>query len=261
MTTENIIKQELWKNSLVNHKDGYLSDFKDNLVPTVSPPDFENDLRKGSGKELENKFLALHSSSALCVNFFGFFKNHLDKFPFFGETNFVKAEFEKQLRTGLGGTPPNLDFYLENDNYVIGIESKFLEPLTPKQPEFSASYSESYLNKLDNGLSKIVNYYLKNNSKAHLDTAQLIKHSIGLLNNRGDKKAKLIYVYWQPENFAQIKEYSSHQADLAVFSNLMKGISNIEFHHTTYGELCKNYIAHNYCQQHILLFKQKYLLT
>lgn len=260
MTTENIIKQQLWNNSLVNHKDGYLTDFKDNLVPTVSPPDFENDLRKGSGKELENKFLALHSSSALCVNFFGFFKNHLDKFSFFGETNFVKAEFEKQLRTGLGGTPPNLDFYLKNDNYVIGIESKFLEPLNPKQPKFSASYSDSFLNNLDNELSKLVEHY-SNKAKSHLDTAQLIKHSIGLLNNRGNKKAKLIYVYWQPGNYSQLNEYASHQSDLAIFSNLIKNVSNLEFHHTTYGDLCKNYVAQNYCQQHILHFKQKYLLT
>lgn len=261
MTTEYLIKKQLWNNSLVNHNGGYVAHFTDNLIETVKPSDFEDNLKRGSGKELENKFLALHSSSALCVNFFSFFKNHLAKFSFFDQTNFLTAGFEEKLRTGLGGTPPNLDFYLENDKYVIGIESKFLEPLTPKQPKFSASYSDSFLNKLDNGLSKIVAYYRKNDSKAHLDTAQLIKHSIGLLNNRRYKKAKLIYVYWQPENYSQLKEYTSHQSDLAVFSNLIKTVSSLEFHHTTYGDLCKYYVAHNYCQQHILHFKQKYLLT
>ncbi len=260
MTIETI-KSQLQNSSLTKHKNGYVADFKDNLISTVSASDFTDDLKNGSGNELENKFKALHSSSAMCVNFFGLFKQNLDKFSFFGESNFIAGQFEKKLNTGLGGTPPNLDFYLENNNYIIGIESKFLEPLKLTQPKFAASYSDSFLSSIETGLPGIVNHYRTNNAKSHLDAAQLIKHTIGLLNNRGDKKAKLIYVYWQPENYAQIKEYVSHQADLAVFSNLMKGIISIEFHHTTYSDLCKNYLSNSFFRQHILHFKQKYLLT
>jgi hypothetical protein len=260
MTTEKI-KKQLQSSSLTTHKNGYVADFKDNLIPTVSASDFKDDLKNGSGKELENKFKALHSSSALCVNFFGLFKQNLDKFSFFGESNFTFGQFEKKLNTGLGGTPPNLDFYLENDNYIIGIESKFLEPLKLTQPKFSSSYSDSFLSSIDSGLTSIVNYYSTNNTKSHLDTAQLIKHSIGLLNNRRNKKAKLIYVYWRPENYTQLKEYASHEADLRFFTNLIKGVRNIEFHHTTYNDLCNNYIGISFFHQHILHFKQKYLLT
>ncbi|WP_276978808.1 hypothetical protein [Flavobacterium filum] len=255
------IKKQLQDSLPTNHTEGYVADFRDNLIPTISVADFFDDLNNGDGNELESKFKALHSSSALCVNFFGFFKRHLDKFSFFGESNFTVGQFEKKLKTGLGGNPPSLVFYLENNNFIIGIESKFLEPLTPKQPEFAASYSDNFLSSIDNGLPSIVNHYRNNNAKSHLDTAQLIKHTIGLLNNRHDKKAKLIYVYWQPENYAQTKEYPSHQADLTFFSNLMKGISSIEFHHTTYSDLCKNYVANSFFRQHVLHFKQKYLLT
>jgi hypothetical protein len=68
------------------------------------------------------------------------------------------AQAEKKLPTGLKGTSPNLDFYLENKNAIIGIESKFLELLKPKQPKFSISYSNRFLTTLDSGLLTIVNH-------------------------------------------------------------------------------------------------------
>jgi hypothetical protein len=259
MTRDTIIKQ-LLDNSKTDHIDGYVADFKYNLISSISVDDFLDDLNNGDGNELKSKFKALYSSSALCVNFFGFFKRHVNKFSFFGVGGFTLGQFEKKLKTGLGGNPPNLDFYLQSDNCIIGVESKFLEPLTAKQPEFSDSYSDNFLTSIDSGLQNIVSYYRHNNSKSHLDTAQLIKHSIGLLKNKGDKTAKLIYVYWLPDNSNDIKEYISHKADIEVFSKLMNGISNIEFHHTTYDDLCKQYNEHEFFRQHIQYFKNKYLI-
>lgn len=257
MTRDIIIKQ-LLNSSPTDHTDGYVADFKDNIIPTILVEDFFDDLNNGSGNELKGKFRALYSSSALCVNFFGFFRRHLDKFSFFGERDFSLCQFERKLKTGLRGNPPNLDFYLQNDNCIIGIESKFLELLTPEQPHFSASYSDNFLHTIDAGLPSIVKYYRENNRKGHLDTAQLLKHSMGLLNNRDGKKAKLIYVYWQPQPSIDIKEYAAHQAELVIFEKLIKGVSNIEFQHITYNDLCEQYLAFDFFKQHILHFKQKY---
>ena len=46
---------------------GYVAPWHNNLVPAEKPEYFEADLRQGSGHELESKFRAAHSSSALAV--------------------------------------------------------------------------------------------------------------------------------------------------------------------------------------------------
>lgn len=259
--TRDIIIQRLLDNSPTRHTDGYVADFTDNIIPTVSVDDFFDDLNNGDGNELKSKFKALYSSSALGVNFFGFFKRHLDKFSILGESDFTVGQFEKKLPTGLKGTSPNLDFYLESDKCIIGIESKFLEPLTPKQPNFSASYSDSFLDNLDNGLPKIVNHYREHNAATLLDTAQLIKHSIGLLNNKGDKRAKLIYVYWEPLNADDFYEYRQHKNELLDFADRIKIVSGISFHHMTYLDFYNLFANDNFFMQHLSNFKNKYLLT
>ena len=55
----------------VGSESGYLKNAKENLITDF--PNWEEikvEFDKGNGNELEKKFLALHSSSALCVNNF-----------------------------------------------------------------------------------------------------------------------------------------------------------------------------------------------
>jgi len=94
-----------------------------------------------------------------------------------------------------------------------------------------------------------------------LDTAQLIKHSIGLLNNKGHKKAKLIYVYWEPLNADDFYEYGQHKKELADFSDKIKIVSGISFHHLTYLDFYNIFADDNLFKQHLANFKDKYLVT
>jgi len=90
---------------------------------------------------------ALHSSSALAVNFFDFWVDK-DSEPlvelFKLQSKPLSITFEGQYPTGLPGTPPNLDVVLNlEDGTVIGVESKFTEWLTPKssgKPGFKEKY-------------------------------------------------------------------------------------------------------------------------
>lgn len=260
MLRKKIIKQ-LINNSVMSNEKGYLNHFKDNIISTILVDDFKTDLENGDGNELYGKFQALHSSSALGVNFFGFFKRHLNKFSVFGEKDFIEnAQFEKKLPTGMS-RPPNLDFYLENEKYVIGFESKFLETLSKKQPEISPAYSDDLLSLVDKGFIEIVSHYRTNKKKSYLDTAQLIKHSIGLVKNKGNKKAKLIYIYWEPLNANEFPEYKQHKTELYEFSKLIKCISCIEFHHTTYLEFYNNFVNDNFFREHLEKFKDKYFFN
>ncbi len=77
-------------------------------LPDSSRTAFE----KGSGSELKGKMRALHSSSALAVNFFGYWttaeatalKELLEL-----DSSVSAIRFEAQHHTGLPGNPPNLD--------------------------------------------------------------------------------------------------------------------------------------------------------
>jgi hypothetical protein len=259
MVRKRIIKQLINNSPLANEK-GYLDHYSENVISTISVEDFKTDLENGDGNELYGKFQALHSSSALAVNFFGFFKKNLNKFEVFGVTDFKKSQFEKKLPTGMRRSP-NLDFYLENETYVIGFESKFLETLSQKKPEISNAYSDGLLSKIDEGFIEIINHYRENNAKSCLDIAQLIKHSVGLIRNKGNKKAKLIYIYWEPLNSHEFIEYKRHKKELVEFSERIKCVKGIEFHHTTYLEFYNNFVNNNFFKHHLENFKNKYFFN
>ncbi len=256
MIRKKIIKQLIYNFPKANEK-GYLNHYSDNLINTILEEDFKTDLENGDGNELYGKFQALHSSSALGVNFFGLFKRNLDKFVVLGEKDFKESQFEKKLPTGMS-RPPNLDFYLENESFIIGFESKFLETLSQKKPEISSAYSDLLLSKVDEGFIKIISHYRENNTKSYLDTAQLIKHSIGLIKNKGKKNAKLIYIYWEPLNALEFIQYKQHKIELEEFSERIKSVKGIEFHHTTYLEFYNNYINDDFFKYHLENFRNKY---
>ena len=58
-------------------KNDYVIDFRDVLLPQVAAEDFEADLNSGDGNELQTKFRAVHSSSALAVNCFAPFRQRI----------------------------------------------------------------------------------------------------------------------------------------------------------------------------------------
>ena len=74
------------------------------------------------------------------MNTFAYWKKDPSSLNIFGNTNFNTLTFEGKCSTGLGGTPPNLDILLTNDDSIIGIESKFTEYHKLKKPHFSSSY-------------------------------------------------------------------------------------------------------------------------
>lgn len=258
MSRKRIIS-DILKKSTVEHSKGYVNSIEDNLIKTIVLDDFVKDLKAGDGNELVSKFQALYSSSALAVNFFGFIKRDPKKFVFFGENDFNYAKFEKKLRTGLKGTPPNLDFYLENENHAIGFESKFLEILTPKVPVFPSSYLEKFSASSNQGLYEVLKYYVNIKTKKFLDSAQLLKHTIGLLNNKRNKSVSLVYIYWEPEDKSRHRAYKEHYNELLDFAARMGNISGISFYHLTYNELCDSLSENDHFKYHITNFREKYL--
>jgi len=240
--TKQIINHHLEKGYTPDPK-GYLSTNEENLLQKFPNWDkIQKELNDGDGSELEKKFKAVHSSSAFCVNNFALIKQHKNNVILFGASGFDAAEFEKKFPTFLG-KPANLDFYLENENSRIGIESKFIETATPSLAKKDKNL-EKYLNhkklpeKLQKCFNEVIEYYIDYKEKLHLDAAQLIKHSIALslsVAENKDKKTKLIYLYWVPKNYKDIDIYKEHEKELSIFKGKIKSCQ-LPFESYTYIE-------------------------
>ena len=93
---------------------GYVNNSKENLLQPEWMEFIKADYEKGGGKELEQKFRAVHSSAALAANHFARFKQEPGQLVILGQSGFNCVVLEKKLPTGLRGIPPNLDVFFEN---------------------------------------------------------------------------------------------------------------------------------------------------
>lgn len=237
---------------------GYAASPQLNLVPGVRLENLAADFAQGSGNELAGKFLAPHSSSALAANVFGPWRSNPRALRLFGETGFDFLRFEMQCPTGLGGIPPNLDLLAENSNLVVGVESKFLEILSQKRPKFSSSYSRENLPLMEECWTRLMDD-LKHGPEQCLDAAQLVRHYLGLRNRPGclGKRVVLLYVFWEPENWADLPEYRRHRAELAAFSERVRD-SAVEFAWISYPELWRAWESIGFAPAHVRELRKRY---
>ena len=152
--------------------------------------------------------------------------------------NFNTIEFERKFKNGLGGNNPNLDVVLENNDNILAIESKFLEPLKKK----SGNFAESYFNTEDHrSNSKWYNLMKKINNNQinfnYLDAVQLLKHFYGICYEKNNKNKVLFYLYWEPEHLKNKSPYDVHRQEINKFSNFVKNDELLEFEVMTYQEL------------------------
>jgi len=225
--------------------EGYTWLPEQNLIPGIEESDFWTDLAAGAGSELIDgsrdpaKFCAAFSSSALAVNSFGPFRHRPQNLNLVGYKGFSTAQFEKPLPTGLRGTDPHLDFYAAGLEQIVCIESKFLEPLWPKVAKFADSY-EGAIESLAESMWTDVYEELKGDPRLFkfLDTAQLVKHYLGMRNTLGSVEAEqtLLYVYWEPRNAGDFEEYRRHQKEVTHFAEAVRN-SQVKFVARSYRQL------------------------
>ena len=227
---------------------GYVEPFTLNLRPGVRP-DTIAQLRKGSGGELKDspkrpaKIRALHSSSALAVNFFDYWVPP-ERLPRLAQSldiksSIIQLRFEAKFRTALGGTPPNLDLALDLDDHsTFAIESKFGEWLAPK-PRHDLRFAQKYLQGSqrywdDQGLyaSQALASAIGVGKEhfCYLDAKQLLKHALGLAT-QCQHRFQLVYIYYEHSG----SESVAHSDELTRFS--VKIATDFPFKHITYQTL------------------------
>ena len=259
-------KKAIWAAYRRNHscpvsKDGYVGCPEDNLISSVHIADFKDDMDSGSGNELKGKFRALHSSAALAVNTFATWKRNPTNLSLCGREGFTSLTFERKCPTGLGGTPPNLDVFLDNDHLLVAVESKFLEYLTPKKGFFSASYTRDNLPQSEGACWYLIDR-IKEQPKQHLDAAQLVKHYIGLRNLplARDKEIVLLYLFWEPENWKNFEVFHRHRGEISDFASYFDELS-VKFICQSYPELWDEWEQHYKNTSHVSELWERYYLT
>lgn len=229
--TQILRQQREWaaKRNIAADNSGYTDKLSDNLFQPANPETLL-DFRSGSGDELggkgrRGKMHALHSSSALAVNVFDYWRDRSRAWI----TNALSLTsepmslcFERKFPTGLRGTPPNLDVTFKlADGRTVAVESKFTE--TYVHANHVAPFKDKYF-PIGNGLwhgralprcQEIVRQLRQCERQfRYLNAAQLLKHALGLAQpNVGP--FTLIYIWYD----APSEEAVQHGKEVKEFAD------------------------------------------
>lgn len=206
---------------------GYVGHPEDNLLGGLALEVFEAELNAGAGQELTGKFRAVHSSSALAVNCFAPFKAADMPFSIGRHSGLLVEGFERRFPTGLpSAQPPHLDVVAFGPDELVAIESKCVEYLSPKQPDFSERYETGIADERAAGPWYAEMMRLRSRSGQTyqwLDAAQLIKHAFGLALVQPARPTTLIYLYWEPMDSDFSPLFAKHRAEIAAFAERLAG--------------------------------------
>lgn len=222
---------------------------EDNLVPSLSGAQCAaalEQLAAGDGSELEHcsglppAAHSAHSSAALVVNSFAWWIGRERDLSIADRTDFTVLRFERKLPIFRGGRAPNLDLVAENNEVLVGVESKLTEYLAPSH---WVGFSEAYARA--EAFGEFAHQAWKREFEAvskegraryrRLDAAQLLKHYLGLRKHAAGRRVVLAYLYWEPLNPDAVA-YGQHRRELAAFSEHVAD-GDVEFHALSYSEL------------------------
>lgn len=191
---------------------GYVSELEKNLFRPLTQKVREA-LEKGDGGETRDqaerpaKMRALHSSSSLAANVFDYWTDR-NRVPLANSLQLGDSIsdllFEKKFPTGLPGNAPNLDVVLTlAGGHIVGVESKFTEWMSPKAKNYVPFRDAYFPGKpglwADLNLPKCQELaeamFTGRQRFRHLDSAQLLKHALGLATH-SQGRFSLLYVYF-----------------------------------------------------------------
>ena len=203
---------------------------------------------------------AVHSSSALGVNIFQYWKRMSQvpaiaaacRFCSTGNTSSKGINFEvKYPISGKFLRSPNIDVVIDNSPEsrfkVFAIECKFSEAYYPgTHSGISPKYIEldKVWNNIPNLLELAKTISLNDAKFTHLHPAQLIKHILGLKNKFGKDRFRLLYLWYDTIG----PESGIHHKEIDEFTEITKA-DNLHFHAISYQELVIK-LAKNYRDTH-----------
>ena len=206
------------------------TDFKDTM-PDIHKKQFD-DGKGGEMQEYPRKGIVYPPKMASYASSSRFMYRQGQKFDGF--------EYEKQLTTGLGGYPANLDGYLESKN--VFVEAKCHEFYNYSRPERRKGHTDllnGIIPMLDGKLaydSSKKALYLSWNKKdsGRFDFKQMLCHLSGIANmvlGGGKKTVNFIYLAYRPSNelLAFVESQADKQRILDLFNDEKEMAETIDF--------------------------------
>ncbi|MFZ5823514.1 MAG: PGN_0703 family putative restriction endonuclease [Bacillota bacterium] len=209
---------------------GYAARLQGNILPTIAEVQYLGDFAGAAGHELDSKMRAAYSSSALAVNSFAPWKGQAGHLSLGVHRGFESIRFEAVCRTGLRGTAPHLDLLADGPEGLVGVEVKCTEYLQPHPLDFSESYDKLF----DQypALRRVKEEW----GFTYLNASQLVKHAFGLINEADGRPVTLLYLFWEPVNWAEFRIFTEHRREVRRFASLIQG-APIRFEAMTFDQL------------------------
>lgn len=231
----------------------YTVSIEDNLYQPLNERTRE-ELEHGDGGELTGsedqpaKFQALHSSSALGINVFDYWRSKVDLSILTSACGFTASEskvsgeihFEQKYSIDSHFRyAPNIDAVIKPDKAgkykVFAIECKFTEAYsTHNHNGLKDKYfeNEGFWQNLPNTRVHAQEIRNEDNHFKNLHAAQLIKHILGLNREYGHSRYRLLYLWYDSLG----DQGSNHRKEIEEFSEIVQS-DGVIFHDMSYQEL------------------------
>ena len=239
-TRESILNlQQSWATRRGIHfgKRGYVKNLADNLYEPLKK-DSLDDFVRGRGGELESKMLALHSSSALVVNFFHYWRYHgipplAELMGLSHQCTHLQFERTYPKPAGVGGIRPHVDIEFTGASKPTAVESKFTEPYSKGRKSLKKAYVETPKVWGKYTSCELLANQIVSGEKVfeHFDAPQLIKHIPGLKTRYGESGFTLLYLWYDLPSI----EADKHRREIQSFTDYIEG--EIDFRYLTYQDL------------------------
>jgi hypothetical protein len=238
---------------------GYCAAAEHNLVDAVTPELWlaaKADLERGKGSELDRKFRAAHSSSALVANTFVPMRDGVD-IPGVGLFAGL-PRLEQERSGGAKGYKPTLDVIVEGEVRDLYIESKCREYLDSGEADFSVAWPKLAAEHLSEAAARIYgDVYAAARTYTPVDAPQLLKDVLAAdkAAREQDRDVVLLYAYWEPNDASNFEIFEDHrkQAQQLCCRLDSKRVTALSI---SYQQLWDHWESHG--QHHIAQLRRRY---
>ncbi len=215
------------------------------------------EFQQGDGSEIHSKtnapakMQALHSSSAIAANVFGYWKDHIDQAWIAAKALRIPSKgissicFEQKLPILRSSGKrkvnfhPNIDVLIEYEGSTklraVGVECKLTEPFGHRNTRY---FAEAYLEtpQIWEALPNLRKLATRLNDPKRqfpvLDAPQLIKHILGLTHRYGLNRFRLVCLWYDAPGAVAVQ----HNDDLLEFTEVASE-DGVRLHTITYQEM------------------------
>jgi hypothetical protein len=198
---------------------GYRDTVEANLIQAVTPELWiaaRKDLEGGKGSELDRKFRAAYSSSALVVNTFVPMQAGVS-IPGIG---FIAGipQLEQERSGGARGFKPTLDVVIGGGEVNLFVESKCREYLDAGEADFSVAWPRLAADRLSVSAARVYgDIYAGVDSYQPVDAPQLLNDILAAEKCAREQNCRVVflYAYWEPRDADNYAVFEKHREQAA----------------------------------------------